>query len=178
MISPPTVKSSIFIGLALGLSVGPLAGCESKQRIEFGPSASSSAKPLDRLAPGELSPGVAEVWGFVAPREMRLDQQFQAEAFFVGAVAAEAVANYVRERVEADRVEIGAARTVFPAARIKAGKPDRVYRFEVLKDGTGARLIIKDITPPPIEPGLSDEERWRKAGLTPDGKPLDPKKVE
>ena len=151
MISAPTVNPTTAIGLAIGLAFGALPGCESKQRIEFGPSASSSARPMDRLAPGELAPGVAEVWGFVAPREMRLDQRFPAEAFFVGAVAAESVANYVRERVDAERVEIGAARTVFPAARIK---------------------------PPPLEPGLSDEERWRKAGLTPDGKPLDPKKVE
>ena len=178
MISAPTVNPTTAIGLAIGLAFGALPGCESKQRIEFGPSASSSARPMDRLAPGELAPGVAEVWGFVAPREMRLDQRFPAEAFFVGAVAAESVANYVRERVDAERVEIGAARTVFPAARIKSGKPDRVYRFEVLKVGAGVWLVIKDITPPPLEPGLSDEERWRKAGLTPDGKPLDPKKVE
>ncbi|MBI3202099.1 MAG: hypothetical protein HYZ29_11195 [Myxococcales bacterium] len=167
------MKRSTAIGLALTL----LSGCEGR-RIEFGPTAPSSAKPMDRLAPGELSPGTAEVWGFVAPREMRLDQQFPAEAFFVGAVAAESVANYVRERVEADRVEIGAARTVFPTVRIKAGKPDRTYRFEVLKEGAGSRLVIKDITPPPLEPGLSDEERWKKAGLTPTGKPIDPKKVE
>ncbi len=38
--------------------------------------------------------------------------------------------------------------------------------------------MIKDITPPPLEPGLTDEERWKKAGLTPDGKPIDPKKLE
>jgi hypothetical protein len=133
---------------------------------------------MDRLAPGELAPGTTEVWGFVAPKEMRLDREFPSQAFLVGPVSAEALANYVRGRVDAERVEIGAARTVFPAARIKAGKPDRTYRFEVLKDGLGSRLVIRDITPPPIEPGLSDEERWKKAGLTPEGKPLDPKKVE
>lgn len=163
--------------LVLTLLALALAGCEGR-KIEFGPGASSSGKPMDRLAPGELAPGGPEVWGFVAPREMRLDQQFPAHAFLVGPVSAEALANYVRARVEAERVEIGAARTVFPAARIKGGKPDRTYRFEVLKEGAGSRLVIKDITPPPVEPGLSDEERWKKAGLTPDGKPLDPKKVQ
>ncbi len=167
------MKRSTAIGLALAL----LWGCEGR-RLEFGPGTPSSAKPMDRLAPGELSPGTEEVWGFVAPREMRLAQRFPAEAFFVGSVAPEAVANYVRERVEADRVEIGAARTVFPAVRVKAGKPDRTFRIEVLKEGAGARLVIKDITPPPLEPGLTDEERWKKAGLTPDGKPIDPKKLE
>lgn len=159
------------------LALALLAGCEGR-KIEFGPGTPTSAKPMDRLAPGELPPGTTEVWGFIAPQAMRLDRQFPEQAFFVGNVSAEALANYVRTRVEAERVEIGAARTVFPAARIKAGKPDRIYRFEVLKEGMGSRLVIKDITPPPVEPGLSDEERWRKAGLTPDGKPLDPKKAE
>jgi hypothetical protein len=39
--------------------------------------------------------------------------------------------------------------------------------------------VIKDVTPPPPPPpGLSDAERWRAAGLTPDGRPLDPKQFE
>ncbi len=159
------------------LAAGLLAACEGK-RIEFGPAGQSSGKPVDRLAPGELAPGTVDVWGFIAPREMRLDRMYPDQAFLLGPVSAEALANYVRERVQAERVEIGAARTVFPAVHIKAGKPDRVYRFEVLKDGPGAKLVVKDITPPPITPGLSDEERWKKAGLTPQGKPLDPKKLE
>jgi hypothetical protein len=33
-------------------------------------------------------------------------------------------------------------------------------------------------SPPPPPPGLTDAERWRAAGLTPDGRPLDPKKLE
>lgn len=172
MITSAPVLRPIAICVCLAL-----AGCEGK-RLEFGPTTHGSAKPLDRLAAGELAPGKTEVWGFVAPDAMRLDRQFPAQAFLVGNVSAEALANYVRTQVEAERVEIGAARTVFPAVRIKAGKPDRVYRFEVLKEGAGSRLIIQDITPPPLEPGLSDEERWRKAGMTPDGKPIDPKKVE
>ncbi|MBK7586502.1 MAG: hypothetical protein IPI67_40730 [Myxococcales bacterium] len=153
-------------------------GCENKKPIEFGPLASSSAKPVDRLAPGELAPGTDQVWGFVAPREMRLDKQFPTQAFFIGPVSAEALANYVRTRVEVERIEIGAARTVFPLARIKGGQADRTYRIEVLQVGTSSRLIINDVTPPPFEPGLSDEERWKRVGLTPDGRPIDPKKFE
>jgi hypothetical protein len=76
-------------------------------------------------------------------------------------------------------VEIGAARTVFPAARIKGGPEGRVFNLEVLPDGPRTRLVIKDVTPPPPPPpGLSDAERWRAAGLTPDGRPLDPKQFE
>jgi hypothetical protein len=35
-------------------------------------------------------------------------------------------------------------------------------------------MTIRDVTPPPVEPGLSEEERWKKAGFAPDGKPIDP----
>ena len=33
-------------------------------------------------------------------------------------------------------------------------------------------------TPPKVQPGLTDAERWRQAGLTPEGRPLDPKAFE
>ncbi|MFO0571647.1 MAG: hypothetical protein U0263_38825 [Polyangiaceae bacterium] len=108
---------------------------------------------------------------------MRLDRMYPDQAFLLGPVSAEALATTARARAGGTRRN-RAARTVFPAVHIKAGKPDRVHRFEVLKDGPGAKLVVKDITPPPITPGLSDEERWKKAGLTPQGKPLDPKKLE
>ena len=38
--------------------------------------------------------------------------------------------------------------------------------------------VIKDVTPPPVEQGLSEEERWRRHGLTKDGQVLDPTKLE
>ena len=161
---------------ALGLALSS-AACESGGKsLEFAPPPDRSGKPADRLAPGELAPGTVEVWGFRAPKQMRLDRRFPDAAHFVGAVPAEALANYVRERVEAERVEVGAARTVFPKVRIKGGNPNRVYQFDIVKDGASSKLVLRDITPPPVEPGLSDEERWRRAGMTPDGKPLDPKK--
>ena len=73
-----------------------------------------------------------------------------------------------------------AARTVFPNARINANKSGRVYVLEVAptRDG-GASLVIKDATPPPPPPpGMTDAERWRAAGMSPDGRPLDLKKLE
>ena len=33
-----------------------------------------------------------------------------------------------------------------------------------------SEMTIRDVTPPPVEPGLSEEERWRKAGFSPQGK--------
>lgn len=162
---------------AVALAALAVAGCESgpdgpSPIGPLPPTPSGAARPLDRLAPGELAPGLVQVFGFVAPRELQLERRFPDAAHLAGTVRAEAVANYVRQRVETERVEIGAARTVFPAARIKGGPPDRIFRIEVVQDGPTTRLVLRDITPPPTTEGLTEEERWRRAGIGPDGKPL------
>jgi len=172
------LRSVVVFVLVIGFS----AGCgknENKNVVPAtAPSASARPKTPDRLAPGELAPGTIEVWGFVAPKQLTLERRFPDAAHFVGSVGPEQLANYIRTRVEAERVEIGAARTVFPSARIKGGPPGKTFRFEVLRDRTGTRLVVLDITPPPVVEGLSDEERWRRAGLTPQGEPLDRNKLQ
>jgi hypothetical protein len=138
-----------------------------------------NAKPLDRLAPGELAQGASQVFGFEVPIDMKIQGQFPDVAYLEGRVAPEAVANYVRERVEVEHVEIGAAATVFPSARIKRGAPERIYQFEVIRDRGHTRLVIRDITPRPadVPKGTSTEERWRRAGRGPDGRIIDPSEL-
>lgn len=159
-----------------------IGGCSSKKRAPTqAPSsvATSSAVPLDHLAPDELAPSKVLVYGFVVPRDMTVESQLPDRAYVSGHVSPEALANYVRDQVTVSHVEIGAARTLFPNAHIKGGPTDRLYSLEVLPDGPRTRLVIKDVTPPPPPPpGMTDAERWRAAGLTPDGRPLDPKKLE
>jgi hypothetical protein len=142
------------------------------------PAASQGRKPPDRLAPGELGPGKVKVFGFVAPRQMRLERRFPDAAHFVGQARPEAVANYVRERVAVERVEMGAGRTVFPRVAIKGGPEGHVFRIEVVSDTPNTRLVIRDITRPPTTPGLSEAERWKKAGLRPDGTQIDRDKAQ
>jgi hypothetical protein len=160
------------------------ASCHAKSEPAGGAAGSAVAakpgtsKPVDRLAPDELAAGNAEVWGFVVPREMQVEHRYKEVTHLIGRVKPDALANYVRERVIVSHVEIGAARTIFPDARIKAGKADRVYELEVVPEPGLTRLVIRDTTPPKIQPGLTDAERWRQAGLTPEGRPLDPKAFE
>jgi hypothetical protein len=140
--------------------------------------AASAAKPVDRLAPDELAAGTADVWGLTIPRDMRIEHRFPEVAYVVGPVKADALANYVRDRVVVSHVEIGAGRTIFPNAHIKGGSRDHVYELDVIPEPSGSRLEIQDLTPVKVVPGLTDEERWRQAGLTPQGRPLDMKKFE
>jgi hypothetical protein len=174
------VRDSARLLLGLCSLLGSLGACKRAQPsvAAVAPSA-STALPLDHLAPDELAPGKVEVYGFPVPRGMEVESHLADRAYVSGRVSPEALANYVREQVVVSHVEIGAARTVFPMARIKAGPQDRVFTLEVLPDGPKTRLVIKDTTPPPPPPpGLTDAERWRAAGLTPDGRPLDPQKLE
>jgi hypothetical protein len=136
---------------------------------------------VDRLAPGELPPGEEALFGLLLPKGMKVQGQFTETGLAWGPLPAEEVANYVRSRVDVERVEVGAARTIFPAARIKAGPAEHAFRIEVVRESVGTRLIVRDLAPtppPPPAPGLTDAERWRRAGFTPDGKPLDMKALE
>jgi hypothetical protein len=160
-----------------------LAGCRSEPaptQAKLAPSAKARA-PVDRLGHGELPPGEQAIFGLILPKGMKVQGQLKETGLAWGQMAAEEVANYVRERVEVERVEIGAARTIFPAVRIKDGPADHTFRIEVVRESGGTRLIVRDLNPAPEPeptPGLTDAERWRRAGFTPDGKPLNMKALE
>lgn len=142
-------------------------------------SSAPAAVPLDHLAPDELAPSQVEVYGFAIPRGMEVESRLIDRTYVRGRVSPDALANYVREQVSVSHVELGPAQTVFPMARIKRGPADRFYTIEVLPDGGFTRLVLKDTTPPPPPPpNLTDAERWRAAGLGPDGRPLDLKSLE
>jgi len=174
------VRDSAWLLLGLCGLLGPAGACK-RAPPQAAPAVASaaSAVPLDHLAPDELAPGKVEVYGFPVPRGMEVEAHLSDRAYVSGRVSPEALANYVQEQVIVSHVEIGAARTVFPMARIKAGPADRVFTLEVLPDGPQTRLVIEDTTPPPPPPpGMTDAERWRAAGLTPQGKPLDPQQLQ
>jgi len=174
------VRDSARLLLGLFGLLGSVGACKRAQpSVAAAPPSASTAPPLDHLAPDELAPGKVEVYGFPVPRGMEVESRLPDRAYVSGHVSPEALANYVREQVIVSHVEIGAARTVFPMARIKAGPAERVFTLEVLPDGPKTRLVIKDTTPPPPPPpGMTEAERWRAAGYTPDGRPLDPQKLE
>lgn len=173
-----TLRPSAALVLAAGVLT--LLGCRKATPPAPPPAPSSTqevaaTKPVDHLAPDELEPGQSQVFGFEVPKSMRVKGAFLEVAYVEGNVTPEALANYVRERVEVDRVEIGAASTLFERAHIKRGAPERIYDIEVSPGAANlTELVIRDVTPPPRNPpGMSDAERWRQAGRKPDGTPLD-----
>jgi hypothetical protein len=137
-----------------------------------------AGRPLDRLAPGELGASGRMVFGFDVPLGMKVESQASREVHLSGTADLEALARYVRDRVEVSHVEVTGSRFVFNDARIKEGDPERKYLFELVRRHRRTLLVIRDKTPLPAVRGISEEERWRRAGLTPDGQQMDPLKLE
>jgi hypothetical protein len=164
--------------MARGVLIGGLLvwmiGCGRKEPPPSPlPPASAPTAAADRLLPGELAEGRERAMGLAVPREMTVVRVFDDSAVARGRVDADALSNYVRKRVDVPAAEIGAARTVFPKAHVKGQPPDRIVRIEVVQGIGATELLLRDLTPPVIPPGLSEDERWRKAGVVP-GKPNDP----
>ena len=155
-----------------------LAGAACRKKETPAPPApvpqSVAQSALDRLQPGELAEGTERAMGLVAPRDMHFERIFDDSAQARGRVGAEALANYVRQRVDAQAVEIGAARTLFPRAHVKGQPTEKTVRIEVIREVDSTVLYLRDTTPPVIQPGLTEDQRWRKEGVVP-GKPYDPK---
>lgn len=171
---------SAMLALVLVSGLGGTLGCESRKSPA--PSASASGKPKtpDRLAPGELAEGKSTLFGLKVPVGMTIDARFAHSAHASGVVSAEGLANYVRQRVEVARVELAASGTVFPQASIRGADPARHYRIEVSAKGRNTKLSVHWLNPPkpPAVPNLSEAERWRRAGLSPDGKQIEQQQLD
>ncbi|APR81866.1 Hypothetical protein A7982_07215 [Minicystis rosea] len=169
----------IFIGAA----VLSLAACrkqhapDDEQALPPASSArpieSSAAAPVDQALPGELAEGTVIAFGLTLPRIMTIRGRFDDVVFATGDAAADQVANYVRQRVTADKIETGPEKTLFTRATVK-GNPGPLVAVSVIAHNGRTELEVRDVTPKPERKGQSSDERWRELGLQPDGTPLDP----
>jgi hypothetical protein len=103
---------------------------------------------------------------------MRVEQRFEKAVYAEGNLEPGAVTNFLRERVVAGRIELAANKTVFSQVRLPGTNRD--YQIEV-GGRRPCRVVVRDVTPEPAAPaGLTEEERWKRAGLSPQGSVLDP----
>jgi hypothetical protein len=170
------------VALAVMLALGPaLPSCQCEDKAITAAASRARrdvAHPVDRLAPGELGASSRVVFGFNVPLGMKVDSETRDSVYISGTAGLEPLARYVRDRVAVSHVEVTGSRFVFDNARIKGGDPNRTYLFELVRRHRRTQLMIRDKTPPSVVDGLSEPERWRRAGLTPDGQQLDPLKLE
>jgi hypothetical protein len=162
------VRSLFLVCLASALALAFGCGKRSPERGSVASASPTRRVPVDQIIPGELAEGSEAAFGLPLPRGMRVKARFPDAVYSEGRLPFESLSNYVRERVKAERVDTAPTRTVFLAA-VPAGEPQRRLRVEVGLRGGIAELVVRDQTPAPLEPGLSEAERWRRAGMSPDG---------
>ena len=164
------------------LALATTSGCRRRPPPESGEvvaasAQAASARPADHALPDEIAEGKERAFGLAIPRQMRVIGRFDDVVFATGDVAPELVANYVRQRVIAAHVETGPAKTVFTGVTLKE-KPGLTLRVDVISRNGDTDLTVRDETRPPAREGLTEAERWKAQGLTPQGAPLDPTHLE
>jgi hypothetical protein len=171
------MKSVAACLLLVLVALLPACREKPKQTIEPAPSAAPPPPP-DQVVPGELAEGTIDAFGFKFPRVMKLDTRFPDAAFASGEASHKDVVNYVRNRVIASKVETLQVKTVFEGVTLKAATENKLH-IEVIALGSGrSRLVVRDETRPPAKPGLTEEERWREVGMTPQGELIDPSHLD
>lgn len=129
-------------------------------------------QPLDVVEAGELAPGTESAFGLELPREMRVQAKLEDAWHAKGNLHFDDVANFVRRRVLARKEETGPTKTVFVDAAILGDPQERRVQVEVSKRDAKVFMVIRDRTPKPAAKGLSEAERWRRAGIGKNGKVL------
>jgi hypothetical protein len=173
------VKGTIRALSVLLAGAAACAACEKDEPRTFtAPPAGETARapvPRDHLVAGELLEGSDVAFGLRLPRGTKLESIFPQQIVATCDAKATDVANYIRPRVSMGTVSVGAASTTFERAQV-AANPGRelVIRVEVAPVGVGSRITVRDVSPPPVDPSLSDEQRWKQVGLTPGGRVVDP----
>lgn len=148
---------------------------EETPEVEVVAERDAAPPPRDHLATGELLEGTERAFGLLLPRGTRIDSSFPQQILASNEAKATDVANYIRSRVSMGTVTVGAASTMFNRVQVPA-RPGRelVIRVEQGMGGSGSKMTFRDVTPPAIDPNLSEEERWRQAGLKGPGQISDP----
>lgn len=167
-----------------------MSACENEEEVEWsGPPKSDlqklyekrrgrpEAQSADRLPPGELLEGTEEFYGFAVPRGMRGRYVAPGIVEITGRADFDQLADYTKDRIAVKHAEMLPNELIYRNARI-LGTKDKVFDLTVSRQKLGSRLEIQEITKKPATGGLSEEERWKRAGLKPSGGLIDPSAME
>ena len=161
-------------------ALGGAAGCKRKEQAPPAP-APPVAPSADRLAEGEIPEGRERAFTLPLPLHSTVKARFGQSVHVASPHSHEELANFIRSRVKDGKTSSGATETRFDGV-VVTKDPSKTLSIQVRPAAiTGeykSQMVIDDVTVPPEEPGLTTEDRYRKAGLTPDGKLLDRKHLQ
>jgi hypothetical protein len=178
-------------------SVGLAVACGFGDPVPYKSDGSRTIKPpveapVDRLAPGELEPSDQIAFGLPIPRGMKVTHRFDGATHAQGAVEHDELIEYLKRRLAGSHIKYELKKVIFSDVRVRdaaspgpnaAGGPeaeakpkagDATLRVEVWGNRKTTFMSVVDTTKPVVVPGLTEAERWRRAGMHPDGSPLDP----
>ena len=159
-----------LIVVVLVLAAG---GCKRKPPPEPPPPPA----PVDHLAPNEIVEGTDKAFGLPLPRFSTVTGRFDTSVVVRSPLSPQDLVRFVQGRVREGNVTDAGAATRFENVMVPA-EPKRRLTIDIRPaaySGTvRSEMMVRDTTPPAVEPGLTDEQRWKKQGLGPDGKLLDP----
>jgi len=166
-----TVCVRQLCALAIALSMGATAGCAEEEEPKTLLPMVLRPTPVDDTLPGEMAEGREMAFGLPMPRDMKIIARMARVWTGETSLGLEPVANYVRARVDTETIETGPSRTVFMDA-VPRHDTSKTIKVMVARKAGKTLLIVRDETRRPAEKGLTEEERWRQAGIGPDGKPI------
>jgi hypothetical protein len=155
-----------------------VAGCKRKDEAPPAPPA-PTASTKDQLARDEIPEGRERA--YTLPLHSAIKARFPGSVHVASSHSQEELSNFTRARVKDGKSSSGASETRFENVTVKAD-PTRVLTIEIrtapISGEYRSQMVVSDVTPVPVDSSETDADRWRKAGLTPDGKLLDPKHMQ
>jgi hypothetical protein len=141
--------------------------------------ADAAVGPRDHLAPGELAEGPDKALSLPLPRVARVTRSYRDEVHVSSSAAPEEVANFVAARVKSGKRIVGTTTTTFEDVVVPAS-PKTHLSIEIRAGAPGegrSTMIVRDVTVGPPA-AIPTDEAWKKAGMTPDGRLIDPKHTQ
>jgi hypothetical protein len=173
-----SLQSALPVGLAaLGFAGAAPLGCHRDRDMPESEAPPPVPSTPDRLTQEERLPESETAFGLPLPPGMHVTRHFGDSGYFSGPLDFAATLEHVRKHVRARDVEMMTLRAVFPRAQIEGDSEGRLFRIEISSTAQGSQLYIKNITPPPVTRGLSENEMWKRAGRKPDGSLIDPNQM-
>jgi hypothetical protein len=172
-VTPARLASVAALALA-----GAAVGCKASPVYEPTPADSTvpvkaPVLPGDHLATGELLEGTEHAYGLTLPRGVKVDETFGDVAYASGPVALHPLVDYFRARLHDGDLREGEGSATFTHVTAP-GKPEPLLTIHVATSRDVVRIEIRDETPPVLAPLPDDPSRYKRAGLTPSGRILDP----
>lgn len=161
--------------LAVACAALALSGTACKRkRVEGGaPAPSSSA---DHLTKGEIPEGSQRAFTLALPLHSAIKATFPGSVHVASAHSYEELAVFVKARIKDGKTRSSSSETMFEQV-VATRDASKTLTIQVLPAPIvgeyKSQMVVTDVTPAPEPPGLTDADRWRKAGLTPDGKQID-----